>query len=845
MSNTERQNPFLFDVGEMLGDSEYQVIHAEGASVPEGRARHVDAGGAGVVYRTLYKGLMPRAVKLLAPRPDLLLKIERGAFEETFEAEIALLARVTHTRLAKIVDYGRITIAPDKVEDYDDYVSTDGDFLYYAMDYIDGQHLDKAFLQPGFGGSDFLALMDEVLDAVEYLHGLDIMHADLKEENILVRVAGGKFSATVVDLGVAKRMKPTEEGEQEAQIELAAPAEDSIEIDFESSLTLFFSSWKIVREEWRQLLKHPITRKELNALFPGHDLYALGRLVELALENEGILGRLEQDLGASGLQALLSVRNRLKAPLAEPQYYQTIEQLRNDWRKLQPGYLAPLNIPELAVGSSAMTSVPIPSGRVSLTRRALSAINHPLVQRLRHIPQLEFASLVYPGATHTRLLHALSTFDTTRRFISHLMNDPNFRLMVEPVEIEATLLRALLHDIGHYPLSHMFEDFAEEEKSRGEPRRVPTDDDLFWSFVDVQRSTTGFEEYAAVIESELALHANSTVRPLREHLVQEAGFSPQAVDGMSSLDLPQRPSQSVLAAVLSSPIDVDKVSYLYDDSDASGVRYGLGMDLDALLPSLRAPRVEDVVDGEPLLAITDKGLPAAEGIVLARYWMLKRVYWHHTNRAIMAMVKFVIQELLRARRLTMPEYVRRHLFAGSWEALAYLSGRFDELAVEHEVDARRLRNPLPGMMGGNRVLYKRIVTTARGPLSGDADLYDRLAFKTPADLDDLVGRAHETLEEVLGPDAQILRGDLIIDVPTKRREQLGGPVVVYLQDRDRAQSLEEASPLLRELRDEFDQHVKKCRVFIHPRIADQLREQGRIQAAREQLTRTLRQRVGL
>ena len=47
--------------------------------------------------------------------------------------------------------------------------------------------------------------------------------------------------------------------------------------------------------------------------------------------------------------------------------------------------------------------------------------------------------------------------------MSHLLNDPSFRLMVEPFEIEATLLRAILHDIGHYPLSHMFEDFAEEE----------------------------------------------------------------------------------------------------------------------------------------------------------------------------------------------------------------------------------------------------------------------------------------------------------------------------------------------------------------------------------------------
>jgi serine/threonine protein kinase len=465
MADQKRKNPFLFDVGETLGDSDYQLVHKDGSSDP-GKAKNIDAGGAGVVYRTLYKGLMPRAVKLLAPRPDLLEKLDRKAFERTFESEIATLARVTHTRIAKIVDYGRLQIPEDKVDGFDKLASPDGDFVFYAMDYVDGAHLDSAFRNSELSGRGFLSLIDEVLDAVEYLHGLDVMHADLKEENVLVRSAGPSFSATVVDLGVAKTMKPASEVDDEDQMELAVPAVDlDDDVEFESSNTLFFSSWKIVRPEWRHWLKHPITRDELRQLFPGHDLYAIGLLIKLALDESLLYARLERDLGNSGLEALETVRDRLLAPLSDRQHYQSVEQLRRDWAKLEPGYLAPLNVGELAVGANAMTSIATPSGRVTLTRRVVSAVNHPLVQRLRHIPQLELASLVYPGATHTRLLHAFSTFDTTRRFISHLMNDPAFRLMVEPVDIEATLLRGLLHDVGHYPLSHMFEDFAEEEKS--------------------------------------------------------------------------------------------------------------------------------------------------------------------------------------------------------------------------------------------------------------------------------------------------------------------------------------------------------------------------------------------
>src|SRR6185312_11575985 len=109
------------------------------------------------------------------------------------------------------------------------------------------------------------------------------------------------------------------------------------DIDFESSLTLFFSSWKIVREEWRSYLKHPITRQELSALFPGHDLYAIGLLVRLGLEDP-LHSRLRAELGESGLEALTAVADRLTAPLSQPQYYNSASQLRNDWKKLRPGY---------------------------------------------------------------------------------------------------------------------------------------------------------------------------------------------------------------------------------------------------------------------------------------------------------------------------------------------------------------------------------------------------------------------------------------------------------------------------------------------------------------------------
>ena len=311
-----------------------------------------------------------------------------------------MLSQVTHTRVAKIMDFGSL--------EYEGQT-----FSWYAMEFIDGERFDDAIATQDLTPDQFLGLIDQVLDGLEWLHLNDIMHCDIKEENVLVRRYGDEFSATIVDLGVAKSLKPTDDDVDQA--------EEHGEI-LDDDLTSFFSSKKITRDAWKDRLNRDLPLETIREMFPGQDLYAVGRLIELGLvEGSGLRSRLRDALGPSGLRAMETVVSRLRSKdAAGDDYYQSIGHVRRDWRKLGPSYLAPMNVPELAIGSSAVTSIATPSGRVSLTERLVEIVNHPLVQRLRHIPQLELMALVYPGATHTRLLHGLSTFDMCRRYVSHL-----------------------------------------------------------------------------------------------------------------------------------------------------------------------------------------------------------------------------------------------------------------------------------------------------------------------------------------------------------------------------------------------------------------------------------------
>ena len=79
-------------------------------------------------------------------------------------------------------------------------------------------------------------------------------------------------------------------------------------------------------------------------------------------------------------------------------------------------------------------------------------------QRLRRLKQLALASLVYPGATHSRFEHSIGAF--------HLAGKIAGALDVDPSEGRLLRLAALLHDIGHGPFSHVAEPILKKHSAK-------------------------------------------------------------------------------------------------------------------------------------------------------------------------------------------------------------------------------------------------------------------------------------------------------------------------------------------------------------------------------------------
>src|SRR2546423_9619850 len=80
-------------------------------------------------------------------------------------------------------------------------------------------------------------------------------------------------------------------------------------------------------------------------------------------------------------------------------------------------------------------------------------LNAPPVQRLRRIRQLGMASLAYPGADHSRYSHSLGVMQTARKILEQVRRS----IRIDEEEELACLAASLLHELGHGPLSHVFE----------------------------------------------------------------------------------------------------------------------------------------------------------------------------------------------------------------------------------------------------------------------------------------------------------------------------------------------------------------------------------------------------
>ncbi len=221
-------------------------------------------------------------------------------------------------------------------------------------------------------------------------------------------------------------------------------------------------------------------------------------------------------------------------------------------------------------------------GYIDIDETERKIIDSPEMQRLRRIRQVGLSNLVYPGATHTRFQHSLGVMHLAGRFAESLNLNHERRKELR--------IAGLLHDSGHGPFSHASEFVAEQEGLSHEEmscRKVRKLED---------RIPVDTERVEKIIHGEL-----------------EIG---QAVAG---------------------EIDADRMDYLERDAYFTGTDYG-NIDAETII------RVAEIDSRR--LVFSHKAVQALEGLLTARFHMMKSVYTHHASQIAEKMLQRSLENYL-------------------------------------------------------------------------------------------------------------------------------------------------------------------------------------------------------
>lgn len=243
-------------------------------------------------------------------------------------------------------------------------------------------------------------------------------------------------------------------------------------------------------------------------------------------------------------------------------------------------------------------------GSIALTDDEWRVVDTASFQRLRHLKQLQMAHLTYPNATHTRLAHSLGVFAV----MSRVLEVAKDTLKLKKADVADLRLAALLHDVGHYPYSHLMEKIDKvqltEELARGGTKKK----------LDLSGTKSSpypeHEDLGALIVTK------------RKDLVDALGGRKRATR-VADLFTRSAAADPQLSKLIHSSLDMDRFDFLLRDANATGVPYG-NVDLHYLLSNMQASRTG-------MVGFSHKAMSAAEQFLFARFFMYKVVYFHKTT----------------------------------------------------------------------------------------------------------------------------------------------------------------------------------------------------------------------
>jgi HD superfamily phosphohydrolase len=252
-------------------------------------------------------------------------------------------------------------------------------------------------------------------------------------------------------------------------------------------------------------------------------------------------------------------------------------------------------------------------GYIKLYPHEKAIIDTPIFQRLRNVKQLTAVDYAYPGAVHTRFSHSIGVMHVAGIFAERLLEKiPGLPQREREHYYYLMRLWGLVHDIGHGPYSHLFDEIvlgprATSHETLG-ARIVKTHPDI----------------------SEIKFPSHITNSDL-------ASIMQSDEDWPMTQQLGQGPTTArIFKHICTGAYSADIIDYLLRDSLFTGAGYG-AIDWQRLI-GLSQPERNRVV-------LSYKAVDAFDSFLLARLFMFTTVYYHRTVRAFAKIAGWFLRDL--------------------------------------------------------------------------------------------------------------------------------------------------------------------------------------------------------
>ena len=304
-------------------------------------------------------------------------------------------------------------------------------------------------------------------------------------------------------------------------------------------------------------------------------------------------------------------------------------------------------------------------GTIEISQLEIDLLSTRAFQRLRNVKQLGLAHLVFPGADYSRLSHSLGVNHVTGKILDTLRQ--NSHVAICDKEYELYRLAGLLHDVGHYPFSHTFENAVSTYyQGCSQP-------DLFAYSAQMSQGEIQTVSDEATEQTPISLDHEDVGRELLDYdpeiadVLKRYGVNPADIHGIFSRQPSKDGPVPRFANLISSDLDADRIDYLSRTARHTGLPYGL-VDIDYLLSQMR-------LDKSGRICLDPSALRTAEHFLLGRYFDYQQVNFHKTVAALEWALHDVINALLALGELDCsPTTIRHKIASGDWS-------HFDDLEI--------------------------------------------------------------------------------------------------------------------------------------------------------------------